>query len=98
MNPTKRKLTLAELQHIDALISVSQEQGLKLGDTLKANKDLTCCGALAADARGKLVFSKHDREIFRKMAELEAQIESMPTLGQLIDIRGELLREAKKKG
>jgi hypothetical protein len=98
MYPPGRKLTLAELQHIDALISVSQEQGLKLGDTLKANKDLSCCGATAADAKGKLVFSEHDREIFRKMAELEAQIESMPTLGQLIEIRGELLREAKTKG
>ena len=92
---TDRRLTLAELQHIDALISLAQEQGLGPNDTIKANKDISCCGAVAADARGKLVFSPRDREIFRKMAELESQVESMPTLGQLIEARGELLREAK---
>lgn len=97
MKPTEQRhrLTLGELQHIDALISLAQEQGLKLDDNLRANKDITCCGAIAADARGKLVFSARDREIFQRMAELEAQVESMPTLGQLIEARGELLREAK---
>ena len=62
------------------------------------NSDLSCCGAIAADARGKLVFSAHDREIFRKMAELQSQVESMPTLGKLVEIRGELLREARHDG
>jgi hypothetical protein len=95
MKPTDRRLTLGELQHIDALISLAQEQGLGLNDSLKANKDITCCGAVAADARGKLVFSARDREIFRKMAELETQVEKMPTLGQLIEARGALLREMK---
>jgi hypothetical protein len=98
MGSNERHLTLGELQHLDALINLSQERGLELGDALVANKDLTCCGALAAEAKGKLVFSEHDREIFRKMAELESRIESMPTLAQLIEIRGELLREAASEG
>lgn len=96
MPKRSRRLTLGELQQIDALISLSQEQGLKSNEQIKANKDISCCGAVAADARGKLVFSARDRLILKKMAELESQIESMPTLGQLIKARGELLRDAKK--
>ncbi len=98
MNKTKSRLTLGELQHVDALISLAQEQGLKLDDNLKATKDLSCCGAVTAEAKGKLVFSARDREIFQKMAELETQIESMPTLGRLVELRGELLRETRYKG
>lgn len=90
-----QKLTLGELQHIDALISLAQEQGLQLKDKLVANKDITCCGAIAADAKGKLRIAARDRQIFRRMAELEAEVKSMPTLGQLIKARGELLREMK---
>jgi hypothetical protein len=96
-NKRDRRLTLGELQFIDAQISLAQEQGLGPDDNLKANKDLSCCGALAAEAKGKLVFSAHDREIFRKMADLESQLQSMPTLGQLVRARGELLRELKKR-
>lgn len=90
-----RRLTLAELQYIDAQISLAQEHGIGLDDELVANKEATCCGALAAEARGKLIFSEHDREIFRRMAELETKLERRPTLRQLIEARGELLREAK---
>lgn len=96
-HPTDRSLTLGELQHIDALISLAQEHGIGPNDHLKANKDISCCGAIAAEARGKLVFSARDRELLKKLVELEAQIETMPTLGQLIEARGELLREAQKR-
>jgi hypothetical protein len=92
-----RRLSLGELQYIDAQISLAQERGLKLDDNLRANSDNSCCGAVTAEAKGKLVFSAHDREIFRKMADLESQIQSMPTLRQLVDARGELLREAKTR-
>jgi hypothetical protein len=85
------------LQYIDAQISLAQERGIGLDDDLVANKDITCCGAITAEARGKLVFSDHDREIFRQMAELETKVQRMPTLRQLMDVRGELLREAKKR-
>ena len=97
MEKSNRRLSLGELQHIDSLISLAQEQGIKPDGNLKANKDLTCCGALAAEAKGKLVFNAHDRDIFHRMAELESQIESMPTLSRLVEIRGELLRELKNK-
>jgi hypothetical protein len=90
-----RRLSLGELQYIDAQISLAQERGLKPDDRLKANSDISCCGAVTAEAKGKLVFSAHDREIFRRMADLESQIQSMPTLGQLIEARGKLLRQAK---
>ena len=96
MPKSSRKLTLGELQHIDALISLAQERGLKPSDQIVANKDISCCGAIAADARGKLVFSARDRAILKQMAELQSQITSMPTLGELIKARGALLRAAKK--
>jgi hypothetical protein len=86
-------LTYGELLHLDALITMLQEQGLRLGDAVKAQSDVCCCGAVTAEAKGKFVFNEHDREIVRRIAELEQQIESSPTLGQLIEIRGELLRE-----
>ena len=92
---TNRHLTLAELQHIDALISIAQEQGLTPDERLRASNDNACCGAIAAEAKGKLTFSDHDREIIRKIGELQQKLDSMPTLGQLIEARGKLLREAK---
>ena len=90
-----RRLTLAELQYIDAQISLAQERGIGLDDSLVANKDISCCGAIAANARGNLIFSEHDREIFRQIVELESRVEAMPTLRQLIEARGKLLREVK---
>ena len=94
-----RALTLGELQFLDAQISLAQERGLGLDDQLVANKDISCCGAIAADARGKLSFSARDRRIFRQIAQLEAQVQKMPTLRQLIEARGALLREqGRSKG
>jgi hypothetical protein len=95
--PEDRRLTLAELQYLDAQISLAQERGIGLDDSLVANKDISCCGAIAANARGNLIFSEHDREIFRQIVDLEGRVEAMPTLRQLIDARGKLLREANAR-
>lgn len=89
------RLTLGELQHLDSLISLAQEQGVNLDDAVKAQSEICCCGALTAEAKGKFVYSGRDLEIIRQIVELESQIESAPTLGRLIEIRGELLREAQ---
>jgi hypothetical protein len=94
---TKRQLTLGELQQIDALVSRAQESGLKLGDAVKFQSEVCCCGAVTATAHGKFVYTARDRELVRQIAQLESQIESSPTLGQLLEARGELLRGAKGK-
>jgi hypothetical protein len=91
--PRQPGLTQGELQYLDGLITMLQEQGLRLDDDVKAQSDVCCCGAVTAETKGKFVFNEHDRELVRQIAELEQQIESSPTLGQLIEMRGELLRE-----
>ena len=100
--PTKakgrRKLSIGELQHIDAIISLAQESGLKLGDHVLMQSEACCCGAIAAEAHGKFVYTARDREILKQISRLESQVQSPPTLGQLIEARGALLREAKTRG
>jgi hypothetical protein len=95
MESERSGLTYGELLHIDALITRLQEDGLRLDDAVKAQSDVCCCGAVTAETKGKFVFNEHDREIVRQIAELEQQLESSPTLGQLIEMRGELLQERK---
>lgn len=95
MASADQKLTFGELQLIDSIISLAQENGVELGDAVKAQSQVCCCGATAAEAKGRFAYSARDREIIARIAELEAQIESSPTLGQLIEARGELLRDAK---
>jgi hypothetical protein len=96
---TGSPLTFGELARLDSLITVMQEKGLRLDDSVKAQSDICCCGAITAEARGKFVINEHDREIVRQMMELESQLEASATLGRLIEIRGELLREhAQREG
>jgi len=54
-------------------------------------------GTDAMIVNGKFAINPHDRDIFRRIAELESQVESAPTLSRLIEVRGELLREAQGK-
>jgi hypothetical protein len=94
MKPTERRLTLGELQQIDSLIALAQERGFKLGDEVKVQSEICCCGAIAATAHGHLVLPAHDQEIVRQMVKLESELEFKPTLEQLIEARGALLRAA----
>lgn len=95
MQSRGRRLTLGELQQIDSLISLAQERGLDLGDEVKVQSEICCCGAIAATAHGNIVFPERDQEIIRQIAALESQIDYAPTLGQLIEARATLLREAE---
>ncbi|MCC7022876.1 MAG: hypothetical protein IT338_08615 [Thermomicrobiales bacterium] len=95
MQSSGRRLTLGELQQIDSLISLAQERGLDLGDEVKVQSEICCCGAIAATAHGNIVFPERDQEIIRQIAALESQIDYAPTLGQLIEARAALLREAE---
>jgi hypothetical protein len=87
-----QSLSFGELSHINGLIALMQERGVGLGDLVKAQSDVCCCGAITCEAKGKIVFNEHDREIIRQIAELENQLELSPTLGDLVELRGELLR------
>lgn len=83
-------------EYTDSLITLAQEQGLKLDDVMKPQSDVCCCGATTCEAKGKFVFSPRDKELVKKIAALEAQIRSAPTLGQLIEMRGALLRDSAR--
>jgi hypothetical protein len=95
MQSSSRRLTLGELQQIDSLISLAQERGFELGDEVKVQSEICCCGAIAATAHGNIVFPERDQEIIRQIADLESQLEFTPTLGQLIEARAALLRNAE---
>jgi hypothetical protein len=97
MKPTDRRLLLGELHLLDGLISVLQEGGVRMQDKFTSHED-ACCGAITATAQddgNRFRFSPRDREILGRIRELESQLESAPTLGQLVEIRGELLQKAR---
>jgi len=97
MKPADRRFTLGELHLLDGLISVLQEGGARLNDKFTSHED-ACCGAIAATAQedgNRFRFSARDREILVRIRELESQLESTPTLGQLVELRGELLQKAR---
>ena len=97
MKPVDRRLTVGELHLLDGLISVLQEGGVRLDDKITSRED-ACCGAITATAQddgNRFRFSVRDREILVRIRELESQLESVPTLGQLVEIRGELLQKAR---
>ncbi len=96
MKHPSHSFTLAELHHLDSVISLAQEQGVHLDDVVKAQSDICCCGAVTAEAKGKFVFTERDQEIINQIVSLEAQLESKMTLKELIEIRGQLLREQRR--
>jgi hypothetical protein len=93
MKPSDRRLSFGELQYLDGLITLLQEQDRKL-DELIVQRD-NCCCAITQHAGGRFALSARDQEIVRQIAALESQLESVPTLGDLIELRGKLLREAR---
>ncbi|RPF26230.1 hypothetical protein [Georgenia muralis] len=93
MDPKDDRLSLGELRHLDGLITILEEQGLAVDDVIITGED-GCCGAIAATAHenDRFASSVHDREILARIRELESQLESAPTLGELIELRGRALR------
>jgi hypothetical protein len=94
MESKERRLTFGELQHLDGLISVLQEQNRNLNESI-VQRD-SCCCAITETAHGRFTVSARDRELLSQIAALESQLESVPTLGQLIELRGQLLRQASR--
>lgn len=95
---TGNPLTIGELARLDSLITLLQEKGVRLDDSVKAQSDICCCGAITGETVGRFVINEHDRGIINQMLELENQLETSATLGRLIEIRGELLREHAQRG
>lgn len=94
----KNSLTLTELLSLDALIAIAQQRGLSLNDRLSSTEEqgeaMAEVHAAMAEARhGGLELSAKDREIVSQIRSLAKNLEIAPTLSQLIELRGEALRQ-----
>jgi hypothetical protein len=90
-------LTITELMSLDMLITVAQKRGRSLDDRLSSTEEQAEGMAEVHEAmwearHGGLELSDHDREIFAKIRELASNLEIAPTLGELIELRGQALR------
>ena len=90
-------LTLTELLSLDVLISVAQQRGRSLNDRLSNTEEQAEAmaeihEAMWAARHGGLELSAGDREIIGRMSELAQNLSIAPTLGQLIELRGQALK------
>jgi hypothetical protein len=90
-------LTITELMSLDMLITVAQKRGRSLDDRLSSTEEQAEAMAEVHEAmwearHGGLELSDHDREIFTKIRELASNLEIAPTLGELIELRGQALQ------
>ncbi len=91
-------LTLAELLSLDALISVAQQRGRSLNDRLSSTEEQAEAMAEVHEAmwearHGGLELSAKDKVIITQIHDLAKKLEISPTLGQLIELRGEALKQ-----
>jgi len=86
-------LTPSELLSIDRLITRAQEKGLTLKDQVKTS--ITDAQAQATpDAHHPLFdISEHDQHILAQIVQLTSKLEHSVSLGELIELRGQLVRK-----
>ena len=82
-------LTLTELLSLDVLITVAQQRGRSLADRVSNAEEYA---ESFAEVHGGLELSPGDREIIGRMRELAQNLSFAPTLGQLIELRGQALK------
>jgi hypothetical protein len=90
-------LNALELASLDLLISIAQARGRGFDDRLESVTEQTEALVEVHEAmwearHGGLELSERDRETIVRIGELAASLEIAPTLGQLIEMRGEALR------
>jgi hypothetical protein len=96
------RLTVAELLSLDAIIAAAQQRGLSFADRLDNTQEQAEAQAERVEAmwearHGGLTFSARDREILSRIRDLTRELEFSPTLGQLIELRAELVRELSRQ-
>ena len=82
-------LTLTELLSLDVLITVAQQRGRSPGDRVSNTEEIA---EAFAEVHGGLQLIASDQEIIAKMRELAQNLTIAPTLGELIELRGQALR------
>ena len=90
-------LSHVELLSLDLLIAVAQERGRSFDDAVDNTEEQAQAQADRVQAQwearhGGITFSDRDREVISKIRELASTLESAPTLGELIELRGKALQ------
>jgi hypothetical protein len=91
-------LSISQLLSLDTIITIAQERGLGLDDKIKTTNEQAEAVAEIHEAmwearHGAFWITDHDQEILGRIKELASQLESETTLGALITMRGEALRQ-----
>jgi hypothetical protein len=91
MRNPKRSFSAANIASIESMITAALEKGARLGDVVKG------AGQDPVVTEGKKGFDISDRDI-RVLAEITSlyqKLEWAPTLQELIEVRGKMLRQRK---
>jgi hypothetical protein len=85
----EREFSATNIAHVELLITAALEHGASLGDVVKgAGHDPVVC-----DAHKGFDLSHEDVEILSEITRLYQRLEWSPTLQELVEVRGEMLRQ-----
>ncbi|MET0842936.1 MAG: hypothetical protein ABWY23_03755 [Mycetocola sp.] len=92
----RSSLTPKELASLDLMITAAQQRGVGL-DSIASDDDEAEAHADRAEAmwearHGGIEFSDRDREVLAQIRDLAGSLETRVTLGQLIELRAEAVR------
>lgn len=97
---SRSSLTPRELASLDLMITAAQQRGVAL-DGIASDDDEAEAHADKAEAmwearHGGIEFSDHDREVLAQIRDLARSLETQVTLGQLIELRAEAVRNLSR--
>jgi hypothetical protein len=85
----ERTFSATNIAHVELLITAALENGARLGDVITgAGHDPVVC-----DNHKGFDLSDHDIGVLSEITRLYQQLEWSPTLQELIEVRGEMLRQ-----
>lgn len=85
----EREFSATNIAHVELLITAALEHGASLGDVVEgAGHDPVVC-----DAHKGFDLSHEDVEILSEITRLYQRLEWSPTLQELVEVRGEMLRQ-----
>jgi hypothetical protein len=89
MSRTERAFSATNIAHIELLITAALENGASLGDLVKgAGHDPVVC-----EAHKPFDLSDLDIQTLAEITQLYKKLEWSPTLQELIEVRGQMLRQ-----
>ena len=93
---SRSSLTPMELASLDLMITAAQQRGVAMGgiasDDDEAEAQADRVEGMWEARHGGIEFSHHDREVLAQIRDLASSLETRVTLGQLIELRAEAVR------